>query len=314
MVFSRPAAVVVTCLAAACAKDVTRDDAIATLGADEREALRATLAEAGIEPSSVRVVHDLYDVPWRNAESLAHRRGRRDVIERLRKRADDLRDVVAIEDGHVVALRLGGTKLASLATASRLHALVVLDLHDGQVQTLDGIAGLPALDHLSLTNNQLEAVIGIEAARQLHSVYLGGNRLTRLDGLVALPDLEVLNLAGNRFERMPDFGDLQRLRVLSLERNPISKIEGLDRNAHLHDLNLAWCNLTRIENVRGLAELRALDLWHNAIDDLGELPSLRSLRFLGMGENPLIEGDPRAKRALDAWGRDRDGRSAVFTW
>lgn len=272
---------------------------------DERASLDAVLAQAGVDPSSLVFFDGLYALSWRGAESHARAHGRRDQLDRIRKRQDDMRNAVAVEDGRVVGLRLARTRLTSLSPVARLSHLVVLDVHDGQIADPAGIEALRQLDHLDLAGNRLESLAKVHGLPALRSLYAADNPIAQIDGLDDLPKLEVLNLAGARITRIQGLAKLDVLRVLSLERNPIERIEGLEGNPGLEELNLSYCWISRIENLGAQQRLVQLNLWHNRIARLEGVEVLSSLVYLGIGENPYAWTDPGNEAILKTWGAGR---------
>jgi len=272
---------------AACSRSAATDGAVDALVPDEKAALAAVFAESGLDPARVAIEHDLFAVPWRGAEDYAYRSGHADRIEEIRRQKDDIRDVVAIEDGHVVALRLGHTKLTSLATIAKLTHLVLLDIHDSPLADPTGAAALPSLDHLSLAGDALTSTAGLAGVSSLHTLYLTDNRIEHLDGLAAMANLDVLNAAGNRIAKIEGLDRFPKLRVLSLASNPITRIEGFETSAYLLELNLSYCQITKIENLGGAEHLRSLQLWRNQISDLSPILAMAPLVHLGIGENPI---------------------------
>ncbi len=272
---------------------------------EERAALDAALAEAGVERASVTFVDGLYGFSWRGAEGHARAHGQKDRLDDIRKRQDDMRNAVAVDHGHVVALRLARTRLTKLGALERLSHLVVLDVHDAAIAEPDGLGAFRELDHLDLSGNRLVSLAKIRGLPVLRSLYVADNPIERIDGLEDLPALEVLNLAGARVARVDGLGGLKRLRTLSLERNPIERMEGFDQNEDLVELNLAFCRISKIENVGALKRLQYLNLWHNRIARLSGVEVLPELVYLGIGENPYAWGDPENEAILRGWGAGR---------
>ncbi len=277
---------------AGCTRSAATDGAMGTLVPDEKAALVAIFSEGGVEPAHVAVEHDLFAVSWRGAEGYAYSSGHADRIEEIRRQKDDIRDVVAIEDRHVVALRLGHTRLKSLATVAKLTHLVVLDIHDSPIADPSGAATLPALTHLSLAGDALASTAGLSGVSSLRTLYLTDNQIEHLDGVANMAQLDVLNAAGNRIAKMEGLDRLPQLRVLSLASNPIARIEGLQASAYLLELNLSYCRIRTIENLEGARYLRDLQLWRNQISDLSPLLSMPSLVHVGIGENPVDWNSP----------------------
>lgn len=272
-----------------------------TLASDELAALDAVLEEAGVAPGNVVFHPELYDLPWRGAEGHARAHGHTDAVDKIRKRQDDTRNAVAIQAGHVVGLRLGRTKLTRLSAFGKFPHLVVLDVHDSQIEDATGLSSLTELDHLDIAGNRVVTLAHIERLPALRSLYAAENGIEHIADLEALPALEVLNLAGNRIGRIEGLSKLTHLRALSLERNPIQRIEGLDANVNLEELNLSYCWIGKIENVTALTKLVRLNLWHNRIVHLEGVQGLSSLRYLGLGENPYDWRDAGNQAIMQTW-------------
>src|ERR1019366_6422242 len=82
----------------------------------------------------------------------------------------DLRNAVAIEGGHVTALRMAGANLDDLELVAPLTPLVVLDLHDEKIERIDGLDAMAELDHLDLSGNRIAAIERVSALHSLRSL------------------------------------------------------------------------------------------------------------------------------------------------
>lgn len=131
------------------------DEELGKLVAEERKALEEVAAGAGIPVRDLRPV---------GPGVLQHN-----------PRA------VAVQDGHVVELRLSHAPIRQLGPLGRLTRLRSL--------WLDGCA--------------LESLEGIESLRALRTLDLSGSRLTDVSALTSLPELETLDLRGSPIQRLP---------------------------------------------------------------------------------------------------------------
>lgn len=260
---------------------------------DDGEA--AALREiAGDAASRLVVFDDLYDFSWRGAEDHAYVHGLPERAEKARKSRDDTRDAVAVVGGHVVALRVGGSKLKSLAPVARLPHLVVLDLHDGELADTSGRQALKELDHLGLAGNHLTSTSAVSDLPALRSVYLADNPIDTYEGFHDVPNLETVNLAGTRIDKIDGLGATPKLRALSLERTRVSRIENLHQAPELEELNLSRCPISKIEHLAFAPRLKFLNLWHDQIRSLAGLDELApSVIYVGLGENPYDWNDPK---------------------
>jgi Leucine-rich repeat (LRR) protein len=275
-----------------CKHEASYADVRADLPTEERDAVDALLASAGIDRGAIPARSNLYDVFWRGAVDHATRNGQRDRVDTIDHQTRDARNCLAVEGGHVVALRLAGARRLDPALVAPLGHLVVLDLHDDGIEATRGLESMGSLDHLDLSGNHIATPSGLDGLRELHSLYLADNRLTGFGGLDALRALQVLNVSGNAIPSLEGLGALESLRALSIERNPIARIEGLDANRSLVDLDLAYCNVERLENLGTMPSLKYLQLWHNQVHSLKGVEEARGLVYLGLGENDYLLGDP----------------------
>jgi Leucine Rich repeats (2 copies) len=284
---------------ASCTHGRTYGAARATLAAEESQALDVLLDRSGIDPATLVVSGDLYDLFWRGGPSYAGLHGAADRAEAIERATRDPRNTVVVEGGHVRALRIAGGKLDDLRLVAPLRHLVVLDLHDQQIDRVDGLDGMAELDHLDLSGNRIASTEGLGALHALRSLYLADNRLKRIESLDALRSLEVLNLSGNAIAELDGVASLPALRALSMERNPIQQIDGLAGANQLTDLDLAFCQITRIENLVTVPKLLYLNLWHNQVRSLSGVEDATNLIYLGLGENDGIFNDPESVKIRD---------------
>jgi len=291
--------------ATACSHEATAPTVLEGIASEERAAVQAIFGQAQVDAAHVVAHDDLYGFSWRGGESYAKQHGRLDRAEAIRKRRADVRDAIAVDGGHVVALRLSGTKLKDVSVVSKLTHLVVLDLHDSQIDNANGLSALAQLDHLDLAGNRLASLAQISGLPMLRSLNVADNPLDAIDGLDALPKLEVLNLAASHISKIENLGKLGELRALSLAENPIDHIEGLEQNGNLEDLNLSYCQITRIEHLSALKKLHYLNLWHNKISKIAGVEEAPSLGYVGLGENPYEWDDPRNRELLASFSAGR---------
>jgi Leucine Rich repeats (2 copies) len=275
-----------------CGGQATFEQARDSLPSDERDAVERVLGRSGLDASALLVQRDLYGVFWRGAASHAKKHGHEDRVDAVDRAPRDVRNVVAIDGGHVVALRVARTRLDDLSLIAPLKHLVVLDLHDDAIGRITGLDQLGDLDHLDLSGNRIAAIEGLGTLHSLRSLYLADNRIDRLDGLDGLAALEVLNVSGNALPRFEGIAGLPALRALSASRTAIEHIQGLEQEHELVELDLSFCRIERLENLCTVPKLKYLELWHNQVHSLGGLEEAHNLIYLGLGENGYPFGNP----------------------
>jgi Leucine-rich repeat len=286
---------------AGCGREPTVAEGAPAIVPEERAALDAILVRAHVDPAALPVRSALLDFSWHGDSAYARRTMGPDAEDAVDRRTQDLRNAVAVEGGHIVAVRLAGTRIDDLRLFAPLTHLVVLDVRDAAIARIEGLDGLRALDHLDLSGNALPRLEGLDDVPALHSLFLADERIERIEGLEHLPELQVLALEGNRIERIENLS-LPKLTALSLARNAIARMEGLEGLPELVDLDLSWCHLGSMESLGALRKLRYLDLWHNHILSLAGIEEATpTLLYIGLGENGVLFNDAPERERCDRY-------------
>lgn len=101
-----------------------------------------------------------------------------------------------------------------IVSIPRLEYVTKLNLSNNALT--DVALDMPALEHLSLTNNQIVS-IDLSKLTKLKNLDIAFNHLTKLD-LTKLPkSLKVLRVGANKLKTIPDLGDFIHLTILSIE-------------------------------------------------------------------------------------------------
>ena len=125
--------------------------------------------------------------------------------------------------------------LAFLASLSNLKELNLIDCRFA-ANELDIIAGLPALERLTLANCSLSTISGLESAQNLTYLDLSNNTIRNLDPLSTLVNLQTLNLGHNAVVTLNALSGLVNLESLNICYNVISSIAPIATCHNLTDL------------------------------------------------------------------------------
>ncbi|CAG9331722.1 unnamed protein product [Blepharisma stoltei] len=162
--------------------------------------------------------------------------------------------------------------------------------------------------HLSLKDQNLTSIAGVEKFIHLQHIDLSKNRITSLRPLSSIKHLLTLGAANNKLTKLLDFdapqnllyvdystnlltsmGNLKRhkyIQILKLDQNSISEITGIDELPNLQFLSL---NENKITYISGLPlSIQQLYLAHNQISKIGTgLQGLVNLRILDLSYNQI---------------------------
>lgn len=174
------------------------DDELGKLPTDERQALETITAAVGLTPAQLRPVGA-------------------GVLQYNPK-------AVAVQDGHVVELRLGDAPIKQLDAISRLSGLRVLWLDGSQLASLQGIGALKALRTLNLSRSKLTSLSDVAGHPSLERLNLAQCGLSSVADLRDLPKLEELDLSGNQLADVGPLAALPALTAIDLTGNPIKAL------------------------------------------------------------------------------------------
>jgi hypothetical protein len=179
-------------------------DPLAKLPQEERSAVEQLLTGAGLSAKQLRPV------------------GRLGIEKNSQS--------IVVENGHVKALRISDSPLASMRA----------------------VAALPELEVLWLTNNKISEIDGLETARKLTVLVLSRNQIRTVDRLAGATLLETLSLNDNRIEKLVDIPTLSALHTLDISDNQLVSLEGLGGLPKLWTVRAKGNPLNNAEAVRAV--------------------------------------------------------------
>jgi uncharacterized protein DUF4375 len=188
----------------------------------------------------------------------------------------------------LTALSLGGCGLTDLEALQGLRGLLDLEILETPLRALTGLAELPALRRLVLSQVPLGSVDGLQVARALSTLVLVSlRRLTSIASLRDLPELETLTIDGSRkIADLSALGGLKSVRELRLIGLPLPSVEFLSRLTRLRVLGLESVGkVASLHFLRALPELEGLALTERTVVTDGdmsillELPALKRVQY-----------------------------------
>ncbi|ORX41716.1 L domain-like protein [Piromyces finnis] len=184
-----------------------------------------------------------------------------------------------------------------------LNQLIILNMDNNNINSLEGLRKLTSLKFLSLNNNKIEKLVSSNYMSKnlpivfpkIEELHLGGNLIQRIPdiSMVKFPCLKLLFLNNNKINKIERFNTMPTLIELIVNKNHIKTIDddGFDGLYNLKELQIKDNCLKSIANLNSLSSLRRLYLTGNRIQDLNELGklSLPNLFEIFISQNPITK-------------------------
>ncbi len=145
------------------------------------------------------------------------------------------------------------------------------------------------LKELSLANNLINKIEGLENLSNLLFLNFSSNLLSKIEGLDTLHNLSELIFFDNQITRIEGFDNLSSLSKLYFSSNFITKIEGLEKLNNLSTLDISSNQISQIEGLDNLYNLLELDLSYNKIKKINDLSQdvVKNLITINLEHNPI---------------------------
>ena len=141
-----------------------------------------------------------------------------------------LTSLPAIPLPRLTRLLLNENEIATCAAFEGHAALLHLDLSKNKLQNLGGLSGMPQLQVLDVSENEVADVTqGLQAMPSLRKIILTKNKVAALDGFPRLPALHHIVLNENQVADLKQLDNLKvnpSLRQLDLVENPLTTEKG----------------------------------------------------------------------------------------
>lgn len=199
-----------------------------------------------------------------------------------------------IEEGHVSAIKLSGTKLSTLESLGALQHLKGLSLANNRIEKIGGLEKATGLLSLDISKNQLTTLEGLSGCKGLRGLKASHNALRTTKGLEGTAALRTLMLDDNELTDLAGVAGHENLVTLDLTDNALTSLEGLSDLALVRVIRVSENNLTTAAGLGALPELEELYLDRNELTTLGEFPELPDLVHLDLSQNQLSSLPARA--------------------
>lgn len=208
---------------------------------------------------------------------------------------------IVLADTRVTHLRLRASALTTMSALAPLDALREVDLTGNAIARIEGVG--PALEVLTLRNNALVGLSGLDACSALRWLYVDDNQITSLAGLAALPALQDLSLNGNQLTTIEGIAGRDSLTGLYVERNRLTSLDGVHDLPRLSTIAAGNNAITRTDGLSNVPKLHNRSLVGNPVDALAPAPTTPA---------PEASGD-RVAALPDTGGALTTSRSGIRT-
>ena len=177
---------------------------------------------------------------------------------------------------------LSSMQLSRLMKDRNIVDSKTLILDDNNLADIEQLDQFQCLEKLSIRNNKLSSMLGIEKAVNLKVVDLGNNNIANIEGLQVLKQLTWLNLSGNNIQHAGGLSENTQLCHLDLSDNCLSSIEDITPLMELRTLLLHgdMFNSLKDISVHVPVSVTILSLSENEFADLTEFQLLHRLSNL----------------------------------
>jgi Leucine-rich repeat (LRR) protein len=180
--------------------------------------------------------------------------------------------------------------IRSLVGLPNFTGLKSINLYGHRITSVEEVGSIQGLEELSLENNRIETLAGLEKLTKLTTLNVSWNYSLR--DVTALTDMTALTtvmLDYNQIRAIPDLSELHELTSLSARNNKIYDIGGLTGMRALSRLALDSNQITDVAAIREIVALQELSLSHNKIADPSPISHLTSIIALNLSDNRIAE-------------------------
>lgn len=194
--------------------------------------------------------------------------------------------------------------------------LIVLNLSNNRLKSLDFLQGLEQLEELNLKNNQeitgYNHIVEVDVWSQtlkpdqyyflqylpaLKKLDISQNLISSFTFLDVLPHLESLSIRSNSMKSLEYLQNYQNLIHLDVKYNLINseQLQYLQNCKSLTYLDISHNELVGTTSLQYLTELTCLNLHHNSITNIESLEALQKLEQLNISQNKRKDITPLLK-------------------
>lgn len=164
-----------------------------------------------------------------------------------------------------------GLGLTSIRELDKFSTLKVISLNENKLENLKGLEYCIGLECVFAENNQLQSLDGLENTTRLFVTYLNGNQLDENDFECLSKSAETLrqvHMDDNCAKSIQFLDGCMYLEKLSANHNQIEDANVISKLAGLKKLSLEGNKLTQFPDIKACTELKFIDVSHNQIQEV----------------------------------------------
>ncbi|KAJ7369973.1 Leucine-rich repeat and IQ domain-containing protein 1 [Desmophyllum pertusum] len=174
-----------------------------------------------------------------------------------------------------------------------LSKLEDVSLANNNLASIHGLEGCTSIIALDLTNNRITRIGDLTSCNKLQRLLMDNNQLINTKGLSCLTTLQHLSLAHNHLARANEIANCMLLQTLNLQANNLQQPPHLVNNVLLRELRLDDNSISSLESLSRawLPLLQTLSVSQNSIFQLAPLDNLIMLESLDIRNNLISDTD-----------------------
>ena len=200
----------------------------------------------------------------------------------------DMSSIAALEN--LTELKITSTSV-SASTFTGIAALPLLEkltISDCSLSSVSQLENTQNLTYLDLSNNVISNLSPLSGMSQLMELYLQDNAIGDISPLSSAVALEKLDVSGNTLTSLAPLAGATALTWLKADANGIADLNGIGNLSGLTYLSAANNKITSVTDLAGCAELVELYLSTNALTDISVLAGLEKLEHLDFSYNSVV--------------------------
>lgn len=186
-----------------------------------------------------------------------------------------------------------------------------LNLSNGNIRDLTGLASFSELENLNLAQNKITTIDELKSCTKITNLNLSNSPVgDNNSAILQMTKLQSLDLSNTGITNINIINDLVNYWIsekddielieLNISNNGLTddKVEGIKNITPLQKLYVAGNNITDISGYTNLTSLNTLDISSNQIEDISALSNLKALRTLYMNNNKIYNVEPISRLSV----------------